>query len=254
MSLWPRLAAQARRFEPRTVQNLALWLDAANAASLTFNGNNVSAWSDLSGNARDFSQSTAAAQPIGTRTYNGRRVLDFQGAQRLSGNAASLNIARNVGALTMFVAGQFDTLAASSAFVFVSRNGSTAQGRASLSYNYGLNQALAGGRRTDADAFAAAGYAPNTDANVLTGVLDYTNSDAFIFQNGTQQNSNTLFHANGNTSNTDSDIVVIGSIGDGTQSLDGWIAEIIVYQRALRAAERQRVERYLGRKWGITVA
>jgi hypothetical protein len=34
----------------------------------------------------------------------------------------------------------------------------------------------------------------------------------------------------------------------------GWIGEILLYDRALSASERLNVERYLGKKWGITVA
>ena len=90
---------------------------------------------------------------------------------------------------------------------------------------------------------------------MLTGVLDYGNSDAFLYENGTLLNSNTSFQTDGNTSDTDSDFVHIGATGGGLGSfLDGFIGEIILYQRALSATERQRVERHLGRKWGITVA
>ena len=36
--------------------------------------------------------------------------------------------------------------------------------------------------------------------------------------------------------------------------LNGYIAEIICYQRVLSTTERQTVERYLGKKWNLTVA
>jgi len=254
MPMSPRLLRPtASGFNPRSIANLGLWLDAAADSSLTFNASTASEWRDLSGNGRHFAQATAANQPLTTRTQNSLRVLDFDGARRLNGNAASLTIARNVGALTMFVVGQLDTANADAQLLFICRNGATSA-RAAVAYLFGTNSFVTGGRRLDSDGFSAASYIANTNANVITGLLDYANSDAFIFQNGTQQADNTLFHGNGNTSNTDSDGVSIGQNIAGAQSLDGWIAEVIVYQRALPATERQRVEKYLGRKWGITVA
>jgi hypothetical protein len=45
----------------------------------------------------------------------------------------------------------------------------------------------------------------------------------------------------------------IGGVGSSLP-LNGYIAEIVIYSRALSVAEVQRVERYLGAKWGLTVA
>ena len=42
----------------------ALWLDAADADTITLNGSNVSQWNDKSGNARHVSQSTSGNQPL----------------------------------------------------------------------------------------------------------------------------------------------------------------------------------------------
>jgi hypothetical protein len=43
--------------------SLALWLDAADASTITLNGSTVSQWNDKSGNARHATQATAASQP-----------------------------------------------------------------------------------------------------------------------------------------------------------------------------------------------
>jgi hypothetical protein len=45
----------------------------------------------------------------------------------------------------------------------------------------------------------------------------------------------------------------IGGVGSSFP-LNGYIAEIVIYSRALSVADVQRVERYLGTKWGVTVA
>jgi len=259
MAMSPRLLRPlASGFNPKSIANLGLWLDASADSSLTFNSTTVSEWRDLSGNGRHFAQGTGASQPVAnTRTQNGRRALDFQGSQFMLGNAASLNVFRNVSGGTAFVVGKIDNIVGSQVFFAASRNGSNSQARLVIDTDSAASSWRAGGRRLDADGFAGVTSAGSwdTNVNVLTGVLDYGNSDAFLYENGTLLNSNTSFQANGNTSDTDSDAVYIGATGGGLVSfLDGVIAEIILYQRALSAAERQRVERYLGRKWGITVA
>jgi hypothetical protein len=66
--------------------NPALWLDAADTATITESGGSVSQWDDKSGNSRNFTQGTAGAQPTtGTRTQNSLNVLDFDGNDALVG-------------------------------------------------------------------------------------------------------------------------------------------------------------------------
>jgi hypothetical protein len=254
MAMSPRLLRPlATGFDPRRIANLGLWLDAADASSLTLNGSTVSEWRDKSGNARNFAQATAAAQPIAdTRTQNGRPVLDFDGARRLTGNAASLNVARNLAGATVFVVGGWDSTAGNQNMLFVSRGDSSTSPRQRLivtSATIGF-----GGRRLDLDALLSAAYSANTNSNVLTGVFDWSNTDLFTFQNGTQQASNLNFHTAGNTTDNDSVGIGIGADPNGTGPLDGFVAEVVYYQRVLSEAERQAVNRYLGAKWGITVA
>ena len=74
-----------------------------------------------------------------------------------------------------------------------------------------------------------------------------------MFINGTQRSS----IINGAASFTTSGAVTIQRIGYYSSTLfqlQGWIAEILCYDRALSASDRLKVERYLGKKWGITVA
>jgi hypothetical protein len=248
----------ASGFNPRSISGLGMWLDASVTSSLTLNGNTVSEWRDLSGNGRHVSQATAAAQPDAAgRTQNGRRVIDFDGGDFLLGNAASLTTLRNVPAATACIAARFDQTARNGAlFNFATSTGS-AIARFQMGQNSTVGGTYAGGRRLDADSFASAFFADNTNAQVLTGIADYANSDVFIYSAGTLQASNTSFQTNGNTENTSHSSVSLGNNSNnliGSQAHDGWIGELLVWPRVLTDAERQRVERYLGRKWGITVA
>jgi hypothetical protein len=252
-----RPRASGGGFDPRSIANCALWLDASVNSSLTFNGNTVSEWRDLSGNGRHFSQGTAAFQPNGVnRTQNGKRVLDFQGNQVLIGNAATLNTIRNVPGATAVCAIAFDATGANGVvFNFsIATNASTA--RFQIGQASSVGGTYCGGRRLDANTFASAFYADNTNPRIQSGVLDYANSDAFIWENGTLQNSNTSFQTTGNCQDADHAGVTIGNnsaVLTDAPRLDGWIGEILVWPRALTTAERLAVERYMGAKWGIAV-
>jgi hypothetical protein len=58
----------------------ALWLDAADASTITQNTSFVSQWSDKSGNARHAIQATAANQPLYIdAAINGKGVISFDG-------------------------------------------------------------------------------------------------------------------------------------------------------------------------------
>ena len=64
-------------FSPASIPNLALWLDAADASTITVDGsNNVSEWRDKSGNARHLTQGTALNRPsYVTGVLNGLPVV-----------------------------------------------------------------------------------------------------------------------------------------------------------------------------------
>jgi hypothetical protein len=264
MGMNPRLLRPTPTgFDPRRIAGLALWLDASATSSLTFNGNTVSEWRDLSGNARHYSQSTAANQPNGTgRTQNGRRVLDFDGSSRLAGNAAALSLARNVSAISIFAVVKFDVLTpvigeGGRYAIILSRGDNSTSARLAFGaagFATPANGFTVFGRRNDADAFAATASTSDTSAHVFHALADYANTTARMFVDGTNTASNTSFLTAGSTPNTDSLTASIGFDGGTANQLDGFVGEIVVFQRTLPTLERQTVERYLGRKWGITVA
>lgn len=253
MPMNPRLLRPlASGFNPKSIANLGLWLDATDTSSLTFNGDTVSQWRDLSGNGRHFHQATAAQQPNAvTNTLNGKRTLTFSSGGMES--ATGKNIARNVGGITMFAVMKKDTTA-NGLLWFASRNGNNAQFRAGFQVSSGTWQV--GGRRLDADSFDGNSYEATGRLGpaVASNVYDYANAKAFGYYNGALLATDDPFQTAGNTSDTDSDYVGIGSLASAVNIFAGYIAECIVYRRALSEAERKRVEAYLGRKWGITVA
>jgi hypothetical protein len=74
---FPIVSARPAAFSPASIPNLALWLDAADASTITVDGsNNVSEWRDKSGNARHLTQGTALNRPsYVTGVLNGLPVV-----------------------------------------------------------------------------------------------------------------------------------------------------------------------------------
>lgn len=232
---------------------LALWLDAEDTTTITLNATTVSQWNDKSGNGRNVAQVTAASQP----TYSnfpttGRTALSFDGGDSLE-NLVPGNLIRNVPGATLATVANYTNNSSGRCVVGISTP-TAGQNRATLAANLaGTAGYLTGGRRLDADLFGLAGSATfSAAANLIqVGVLDYANSDAFSYVNGSLNASNTSFQTSGNTSDTDSGALYVGISGTGTNFMLGFVGEVIVTSTALSAADRERVEGYLAWKWAL---
>jgi hypothetical protein len=116
------------------------------------------------------------------------------------------------------------------------------------------NEVTGAGRRLDADSLASVSNATNYGTGYLIGgtILDYTNSDAYVWVNGSAAGSNTSFQTSGNTSATNSQAWNIGATGANLNPHLGRIGEIILCNTALGTSDRQKLEGYLAHRWGLT--
>lgn len=270
MSRWQAIYARARRFDPRTVSGLYLWLDGANANSVTLNGGNVSEWRDSSGNGRHFAQSTSGAQPTYTTAgQNGRNCLTFDASRRLvSSSAASEWAFFHNGTRQYDVYVVHKTAAGSTTLRTIMATGNS--GRAVRSWylwhdhRSGQNNSVLSEITTAGSGLA--GFIVNRAvAGMMPDVMRLvrlTGDPA----NATQANKMEL-----NVAGTVGAAVEIGtgvaSAGDPTFPLtigslsntsqlfgfSGVICEILIFSRsiALSAGERSAVSTYLSRKWGL---
>jgi hypothetical protein len=72
--------------------DLALWLDADDASTVTLNGSTVSQWSDRSGNGRNITQSAAANQPAYvTGQLNAKPIIRTDGISDFLVNASTVS-------------------------------------------------------------------------------------------------------------------------------------------------------------------
>ena len=86
------------------------------------------------------------------------------------------------------------------------------------------------------------------DTTIPSVIIGTRNGTALKIYNG-----NTQTGSNSNGSSPTVSDGALGGRGGTSQRWDGWIAEIVIYNRILTTVERQTVTNYLGSKWNVSV-
>lgn len=243
-------------FTPRSVANLAMWYDGADASTFTLNGSNVSQWSDKSGNSRHAVQATASNQPAYGTWSGSLRALDNTDFRTgFMSVSSGPGLTRNIGAFCVSAAIKVFHATNVQNFIQAQTSVGNARFRIAVNETAGGSSALSVlGRRLDDNAAAGAYSGTPPLANgvyIITGILDYANASAFLYRNGALIGSNTSFQTSGNTSNTDSTAFQIMGLGS---FFYGQLGELVAYTRHPTGSERLSIERYLANKWGVTLA
>lgn len=233
-------------FNPKSIANLAAWWDASDASTITTVSGAVSQWNDKSGNGVNATQGTANNRPVTTsQTLNGRAVVTFDGSNdflSFTGTARTNE--------TWFIVARANLSASGT----VKTNGlltdsSSGHGVTPIIKNDGgqsqvemaLGGFTVGATRTAYNLGINATFGP-----ALTTVIRSSAAGGVLRENGTQRATCTASNS--------ATMSRIGGLSSSTFNLDGYIAELLIYSRALSTTEAQRVERWLGSKWGLTVA
>jgi hypothetical protein len=234
-------------FNPKSIANLANWWDAADSSTVTLNGTTVQSWGNKSGGPA-LAQGTAGAQPTYTAAgVNGRNVLTFDGGDVLTATASysTLNT-------TVFIVVRENTAVGfSGIFAFHPATGSdngTANGLL-LETQETVNRYIRLERNLPTADYLGSGTLP---LSVVTA--RGSSSGLLLRTNGVERSNNT-----GNTTGGTSTGILIGgrfqsSAVSASFRSQMTLCEILHYSAALSDSQIATVERYLGRKWGITVA
>jgi hypothetical protein len=243
-----------KRFNPRSLPNLQLWLpaDRINQANNTA----VATWSDQSGNGYDATQSTTAARPTFIASgLNGLPVVRFDGTDdHLDFSGGAFSLLRNVAGATIFVVVKYSSTTANFSSFYASTNNAITSVRLQLRTTTTPRYQIQG-RRLDAisaETISSTQATSTSSVIIQTARADYQNTLMQQYINGALDGQKTDFQTAGNTSDTDSLGIFLGRVS--VTYLTGDIAEIIVYNRALNTSELSQVHRYLARKWGIALA
>lgn len=230
---------------------LTLWFKAD--ALVLNDGDAVTTWADSSGNGYDLSQSVAGEKPTyKTGILNGRPVVRFDGGDHLNRDTTALPLRTH----SLFIVFR-EASAVTSAGVFVMK---PATGN-----DYDRNDGIA------LDTYNNTGYL-TVSAGTPTQYTTYVGSTGAspwgVYTHVLQSTTGVLYY-NGSAGTPDSTFSTldvnsaggflvgaryIGGAISGSNILNGDVAEIILYNTNLATDARQTVERYLGAKYGITVA
>jgi len=245
------IVPMTRGFAPVDVAGLQLWLDAADPNSVTLSGSNVTQWRDKSGNGTNASQATTSNQPIyQSNSMNGLPSIQFNAISRnnlvcfdtpafdfgTSARSAFFVIRNN------FVSG---TVAASPHW-FWPKTGNGTNALSLVGWISATVQGQAGG--------ASATF--NRNQILLLGYrFGITSAYEELFSNATTVATATKTTGGSSYANATSGYRIGGldnlDVGSSTYWFDGNIGEILLFNRALTSSERQQIEGYLARKWGL---
>jgi len=261
-------------FQPPSLPNIGLWLDASDVSTLfqnsdgtgtVTNGSAVGYWGDKSGNSRNVTKTGTVRPTFQTSIKNGLSIVRFDGIDDvLSGTGFMYN---SVAGVTIFTVVKGNPNAGRELI-------SERMTNPSVAGIYGPIQAKVFGFSNPSpilNSFIWLGSSNNillrTTASVnrdygtafdntwrLVGCIDdvpNANYKAFIdgVQTGNQAYDNASLDPN-RTSPFNNLNIGAGTSG-GSLAFECDLAEVIVYTRVLAGTERQAVEKYLKIKWAI---
>lgn len=223
-----RLAA-GKALDPSDVESLFAWFrgDSINQS----NGTTIQTWSDKSGNNRHFNQSNTNWRPtFRTSMLNGMPGVEFNGHDnRMHTDSWTNQNQPN----TVFVV-YYNINVDATPYDGLSDNTGRTSG-----YFWNEKWYMFAGSDFFFDIGKASGY-----TGIITSV--YNGSNSIIYENGEEK-------ATGNAGTNSCDGFTIGSRWDGEYPLNGGILEYIYCNDALSSKERRGIERYLCKRYGITL-
>jgi hypothetical protein len=229
-----------------------LWFDAFDALTVyqgedcttlaTVNTHTVGCWQDKSGGGKHALQTTADDRPTYTTNGpSGKSVLSFPSNDFLSEGTFSSDGVR----LSTFAVASTGSGASYKRIINNEANWFVGVGPTTNYFSSFYGNGVTWG--TVADHGGNAALTVGT-FYVLTSVTDGTNDSPFV--NGTDVGQ----RANAMTAFSDGYHIARNQTVSYSQFWDGNIGEIAVYKLDLSTNDRKAVEKYLGDKWGITVA
>jgi hypothetical protein len=229
-------------FSPADISGLSLWLKAD--AGVTLSGSDVTAWADQSGNGNNASSEEGTRPTLVSNTLNSKPVLRFDG----TGQKMDLTSSIGGTAYSIFIVCKNNDNENGSMFFWSTDNnfGKYIASITSETYNasarnkFILAQNDAGGGEGES-IIAWSSTAVNNNYFIGTAMQ---NGGGKAYSNGSGGADSLGTFSASNTFN------LIGGYGFGYE-LDGDVAEIISYNRAVNSTERQQVEAYLNTKYAI---
>jgi hypothetical protein len=219
------------RWTPTQISGCALWLDAADRASITLTGSNITNVNDKSGqnvvlsNATGFSYATNIFNGKYPSFYNPNGGFTPRTTARLGVNASfAITVP-----FTVFFVGHDITIASDYGYVIDS-------GPSGLNRPYILKSIL--------ETRFGTGHPTLYARSPFQGCAQFYNPTAIM-----HVNSSSVYTGSLGTFTTEG--ITIGNRFSLNEAWPGHLCEIIIYNRSITTRERQQIEGYLAYKWGI---
>ncbi len=228
-------------FEPTDIANLEMWLSGDRSPVIFDVGNDISQWSDISGNGNHATQPFAVSQPSkGTTTLNGKDVIRFDGTNFMNlPTATTLNIVNS----------DYEMI-----FVFRSSSGAIQfLTGSSTSGNYELHINLTGFGN------AALRFIPTpTKFSDIGSNGDLTDGIGHIGSGRVDNNVSTVRADRVDSLDTEtparSGVTGISFLGQRAGTffrLVGDIADVFLFSRSLISSERTSLENFINSEWAV---
>lgn len=229
---WLITGSQKVNWNPSLITT-ALWLDAADASTVTTVSGAVSQWNDKSGNGRNAVQATAGLRP----GYSGGH-LTFSGSNFLTCAPGWENF------WEWFFVAKFDRTD-----VLQVPIRDTGSGDSTAIHGYSVSSTFFYRVRATGDTVYSTSIANEFGTNrFIHGFSSRSSNTAFAFVNGSQKTSWGVSGSMGNT-------LYLGVNGAlASNGLQGSMSEFILLPSAADDNTRQKVEGYLAHKWGLTAS
>lgn len=231
-----------KKFSPERISGLRLWLDGDDLSSFTKNiSDKVSQWNDKSGFGHHATQGIETKQPTWMAAqHNLKPTVYFDNTDTMLIEGAAIFSVTN-GPNTSFIVSK--ATAASGVTDYLWYFSESGGGRNYLSYLPAEGNLRFQSRSANSNGVLYTG-AVNDVYQIIRarreGVIQA------IAVNGGDETTNSF---GGDEDGTDA--LYLGSRANIDSFLDGYIAELIMYNRSLSPTEINRVERYLKNKWAI---
>lgn len=247
-------------FDPRTIANLALWLDASDGSTMTpanpSDGTTISEWRSKVGSIT-VAQGSAGAQPTLTANYfSGRSALTFDGGDVLSTASSGITLAPS----SLFIV--FDeTTAVTAGGLFVAMPSSGNDFSAASAFLVAVHDPTASQIYSISQITAAASTALAIATNMgtsaafgkrlLSVVLSASSGAARL--NGVEDGTDSVHAVSGTSPGLLIGGRYLSGAINGSFRFNGRICEILQYSRQLSAEEIASVEKYLSSRWGVSL-
>jgi hypothetical protein len=257
---------QRRLWSPATLRPFGWW-DASNLSSISTVAGRVNEWRDISGNGYVFSQATDANRPTlnVNNGLNGLPVLDFASSfMQITSTRTPWRFLHTAQSTVVFV-GKFGVLSNPNDIYVVLCNNAlvsaltgyalTYDDRTASSRNDSIVQFITRGQTGNFVTFNVVQnvITPNVPT-IVTSLQDAVASPvsqrSIPFINGVEFAKNNTSTGVANNADSSYDLQ-LGADGNSANAFDGYMAEILIFNRLLTTKERGDLEMSLSWKWGI---